>query len=167
MSPLYTPPEVTLAEWREREELEKARKVIETVIALTNSYLTKFFKGDQFIEELSTIMKTHSSFVKRYETAVIIGNMLVEKNLDNKDVRNDIRAKLAKDIFDPTTALYKTLNYQSTALLPLTFYGSMSWFSYNYSRSLQNVQLIVSNEMKPLPLEKPNNDRSTCFAYKK
>ena len=164
----YTPPEVTLAKWREHQRLAKVRKEQETLIALIQNYLQKFFKGDQFIEELSNIMKTHSSFEKRYETAVVINNMLVEKDLDNKYVCNGIRAKLVKDIFDPTTTLYKALNYQSTALLPLTFYGSMSWLSYNYSRSLQNVQLIVSNEMKLSPLQKPNNDdRPSCFANKK
>ena len=160
-----TPTEVTEAIREEKIKLETIKREKEKAVAIMEHYLQQFYKNDKFINALSSILKTHSSLEKRYELASAIANIAVDKDLEQQDVRDAVRTRLSKDVFDPDSLLYKNLNIQSTWILPLTFYGSVSWLSYNFSRSLQYVQSIIQEEMKSTtPLRDLNSDDSySCF----
>ncbi|CAM4397722.1 MAG: hypothetical protein LEGION0398_MBIBDBAK_01184 [Legionellaceae bacterium] len=133
-------------------ESKRSEKIISTI-----AFLKKYPNDNLFIKELSRIIQTYDiSKDKRYSIASEISEIIESTSSPTIAIRT-----LLRDVFDSEKGLYKMLNYQRN-FIPVTFGGTVSSLSFNFSRSLQSVQsaaikeFFIDGKYNLLKLDKEN-----------
>lgn len=127
---------------REKEERDRKGTYIRLVIV----GLDKFPKNDNLVSFLVTTLRSDMDLDKRYLIAQALNDITENQNLDNSEVRVEIREKLRTDALNMESALYRALNYQRG--IPITFFGAMGGIRCDYARTLQKVHKCLQDEAK-------------------
>lgn len=139
-----TPDWEAIREAQRRAEEERQKK--EAYIKLVLIGLKDLPQHEGLVTFFSNLLDSNMYINKRYDIAQAINTVIDKYNLKNQIVQSIVIAQFKKDIFNQESALYQALNYQRNGPLAITFFGSMSYVSCNYARSLQTVQAMILQE---------------------